>query len=145
MLSPTPNTAPERSYNRIANNSCYDLAYDRSKNRVYFTIHGYWKNAEAVPELLADWDKALGQIHPGFTVIIDMRSMITHPQGLNKLHAEAQQKVAASGVSKVANVMPTDKIASLQVAEIINCTNLPSKNFNSLPEAEEWLDHAAVS
>jgi hypothetical protein len=144
MLSTTLNTVPERSYTRIATNPCYDLAYDSSKNRIYFKIHGYWKNAEVVPDLLTDWDKALAFTHSDFTVLVDMRQMITHPQGLNKLHTAVQQKVASSGVAKVANIMPTDKIASLQAAEITTCTKLLGKKFTSLPESEDWLDYSTL-
>ncbi|MDX5419276.1 MAG: hypothetical protein LPK09_08660 [Hymenobacteraceae bacterium] len=124
----------------IAKNKCYELAYDESKNRIYYSILGFWKSTENIPDFLNDWNKTLAAVSPGFTLLIDMRTMITHPQQLNSLHEESQRKVKAMGVSKVANVMPTDKIANLQVAAISSRTDLPIRNFETTMEAEHWLD-----
>lgn len=124
----------------IRQTSCYTLAYDASRVRLYYSILGYWKNEASVADLLTDWDKALSLVVPGFTLLADMRTMITHPQKLLKLHEKVHQKVAKAGVSKVANVLPADKIASLQVAAITTGTKIPLRNFDSLDEAMQWLD-----
>lgn len=128
----------------IAQNKCYQLAYDESKNRVYYSILGFWKSAENIPDFLNDWDKVLQRVSPGFTLLVDLRTMITHPQQLNSLHEESQRKVKATGVSKVANVMPTDKIANLQIAAISSRTDLPIRNFETEMEAEQWLDQTSL-
>lgn len=124
----------------IANNTCYALSFELTKNRIYYSILGYWKNQEGIPDFLADWDKILQLVDSGFDLLVDMRTMLTHPQELNSLHEEAFQKVRIGRVSRIANVMPLDRIASLQVTEIIKKVNLPSQNFETCEAAEQWLD-----
>jgi len=131
---------PESSHEMIAQNTCYNLVIDKAKNRIYFTINGYWKSKTAVPDLLTDWKKAVAQTQPDFTILTDMRTMITHPQEMNELHLAAQQIAMESGVKQVANVLPTDKIANLQAVSITTNTKLPSRNFNAIEEAESWLN-----
>ncbi len=145
MLSTTQDTAPEQAHTEIANNTCYQLLYDKSKNRVYFTIHGFWKNKSAVPELLSDWGKAISHTSPGFTVLTDLHSMITHPQELNELHFKSQQLLDEAGVQKVAIVAPNDKIASLQLLEVLSKIAFQHRNFSTTSEAEDWLDYFAVN
>ncbi|MBB6609559.1 hypothetical protein H7F15_00780 [Pontibacter sp. Tf4] len=131
---------PESTYHQVAQNSCYDLSVDKARNRVYFTIHGYWKSKSAVPDLLGDWKKIIALTQPGFTVLTDMRTMITHPQEMNELHMAAQQIIIDSGVRQVAHVMPTDKIAHLQLNSFKTNSTLPYRTFNSVEEAETWLN-----
>ncbi|WP_018476378.1 hypothetical protein [Pontibacter roseus] len=140
MEDATNYTASESTYTSIAKNLCYELSYSGLKNRVCFIIHGFWKSRENVPDLLNDWDKAIRFTRPGFTVITDMRTMITHPQSLNTLHEEAQIKVKQAGVLQVANIMPTDNIAKLQIGSLADKTLIPSRNFATVEEAEQWLD-----
>ncbi|MHC2991522.1 hypothetical protein OB13_07980 [Pontibacter sp. HJ8] len=145
MENTTDTTATDNADILIAKNDCYELFYSTGKNRIYLIILGFWKNRESVPGFLNDWDRALLHVQPSFTVLVDMRTMITHPQNMKSLHAEAQLKVKAAGVLQVANVMPSDKIASLQVGTIAEITQLPTSNFNTLQEAELWLDASAAS
>lgn len=145
MQHTTDTTAFDASDIQIALNACYELFYSKVKNRIYSRIFGFWKNHECVPDFLNDWDKALLHVQPSFTVLVDMRTMITHPQSMKNLHAEAQLKVKAAGVLQVANVMPLDKIASLQIGTIADISKLPSSNFDTIQEAELWLDASAAS
>jgi transposase-like protein len=145
MQNTTDTTAFENSDIQIAKNECYELFYSKVRNRIYLRIFGFWKNKECVPDFLKDWDKALLHVNPSFTVLVDMRTMITHPQSMKSLHAEAQLKVKAAGVLQVANVMPFDKIASLQIGTIAEISKLPTTNFNTIQEAELWLDASAAS
>lgn len=131
---------PESSSEKVAQNACYDLVVDKARNRVYFTIHGYWKNKSVVQDLLNDWKTAVSLTQPNFTVLTDMRTMITHPQELNELHLAAQQIIIDSGVSQVANVMPTDKIAHLQLNSFTAKSTMPFHNFTTIAEAEAWLN-----
>jgi hypothetical protein len=38
------------------------------KNRAYLKIIGFWRNAEAVPNYIADWKKALDGLKKDFTL-----------------------------------------------------------------------------
>lgn len=125
---------------QIAKNSCYDLCYDGSKNRIYYTIHGFWKNKDVLSELIIDWRKALSLAQSEFTVLIDLRTMITHPQDMTSLHLEVYNMVMEARVRNIANVIPLDKIACLQVQSILERTDIPYKNFSAKEEAGQWLD-----
>ncbi|MBX0333708.1 hypothetical protein K3G39_10715 [Pontibacter sp. HSC-14F20] len=124
----------------VVRNSCYEIGYDGIRNRVYFSILGFWKNADSVPDFLNDWDKALQLVRSGFTLLVDMRTMITHPHQLNRLHEESQRRMKAAGLSRIANVMPVDKIASLQVADIVKQIEVPSQHFETCEAAQQWLN-----
>ncbi|MEJ8757564.1 hypothetical protein WG947_11175 [Pontibacter sp. H259] len=138
-------TTPESASEKIASNTCYELMVDRAKNRIYFSILGYWKNKDVVPAFLEDWKKAVALTQPGFTVLTDMRLMITHPQELHELHLAAQKFVMEAGVKHVANVLPVDKIANLQANSISSTIKFPSQNFNTCEEAETWLNQLTIT
>ena len=131
---------PKEQLVQVALNDCYMMCYDKAKNRICFTIYGFWKNKECVSDFITDWQKALSISKPGFTCITDMRTMITHPQELSSLHIQAYKLLTDAGVKKVAHVMPTDKIAYLQVHSIYEKSSLPAKAFTNYEQADEWLD-----
>ncbi|WP_125185102.1 hypothetical protein [Botryobacter ruber] len=125
----------------VADNTCYGLLYDLSKNRIYFTIRGFWKNKEAVPNFLSDWKRILLLTMPGFTVLADFSSMLTQPQELNTLHQEARRMMLEAGVLLLAQIGPTDKIATLQADEMYYKSAIPLKKFASAQAAEEGLNN----
>ena len=145
MYSTSIHNSPENSSEHVARNSCYELVVDKAKNRIYFNILGFWKNKDTVPSFLEDWKKAVALTQSGFTILTDMRSMITHPQELHELHLKAQQYVIDAGVKHVANVLPTDKIANLQANSIASTNKLPFHNFNTCEEAEAWLNQISTA
>ncbi|WP_299706251.1 hypothetical protein [uncultured Pontibacter sp.] len=145
MQENIPNIASEaNNLKHIARNKCYEISYSKTKNRLYFNVLGFWKNKESVPDLLHDWEKALSLVSPGFTVLVDMRTMITHPQELNGLHEEFMQMAQDAHVSRVVNVMPDDKIASLQVGEIVLRSNMQIQTFDTFEAADKWLDQPSA-
>lgn len=145
MNSKKTNTDPyTTARQQVARNSCYEIDYDGIRNRLNFSILGYWKNQDSVPDYLTDWDKALQLVSSGFTLLVDMRTMITHPQELNSLHEESQRKMKVAGLNRIAYVMPTDKIASLQVADIIKRAEVPVHHFKTFEAAQRWLDKPVV-
>ena len=123
----------------VAQNHCYELLYDSVKNRIYLIIKGFWKNKETVPNYISDMQKVLKLAKPGFSLLSDLRTMITHPQRLCSLHVEAQTLLRESGLVRVARVEPEDRIATLQLKEIMSKSGLPLKRFTSCEEAEAWL------
>ncbi|WP_162054056.1 hypothetical protein [Pontibacter pamirensis] len=141
MFSTNQHTAPNESKIVVAQNQCYELLYDSVKNRIYFIIKGFWKNKEAVPHYLDDIQKALKLAKPGFNLLSDLRTMITHPQRLCRLHIEAQTLLRKAGLVRVASVEPVDRIATLQLKEIMSESQLPLRCFTSCKEAEAWLSN----
>lgn len=140
MYNTNPHTAPEESRVVVAHNTCYEVIYENSKNRIYLTVKGFWKSREAVTHFLNDLQKALRLVKPDFSLLTDMRTMLTHPQRLSSLHIEAHNLIKIAGLAKAAILVPTDRIATLQVEEINSKSAMASESFSSLAEAEAWLD-----
>lgn len=139
MYSTDQNIASNEYKLVVAQNQYYELLYDSMKNRIYFIIKGFWKNKEAVPHYIKDMQKALKLAQPGFSLLSDLRTMITHPQRLCTLHIEAQTLLREAGLVKVASVEPVDRIATLQLKEIMTKSQLPLRCFRTCQEAEAWL------
>jgi hypothetical protein len=123
----------------ISDNKHYKIMVSPEKNRAYLTIHGFWRNKEAVPDYLQDWSKAVASLKAGFTLLTDASEMKTHPKDVQKLHEEAQALVLKAGVVKVAEILK-DNITELQLNAVAKATQFPKKNFRTVEEAEEWLD-----
>ncbi|PRY15015.1 hypothetical protein CLV24_103254 [Pontibacter ummariensis] len=141
MYSTDKDTASTKINTLIAKNQCYELLYHSESNRLYLTIKGFWKSMDAVPELLSDVRKALQLVNPAFTLLADYGAMITHPQRLNKLHVEVQRQIKEAGLARAATIVPTDRIATLQLDEIISQSQTPFSRFDSYEEADAWLDN----
>lgn len=140
MYDSNQNSAPGETKTLVAHTPYYELMYNYSKNRIYLVIKGFWKNKEVVPLFLEDLQKALTLTTPGFTLLTDLSTMLTHPPRLSMLHIQAQNLVQAAGLGKAVRVIPSDRIATLQVEDISTKSLMPSKNFTSLQEAERWLN-----
>jgi hypothetical protein len=123
----------------ISDNKHYKIMISPEKNRAYLTIHGFWRNKEAVPTYLKDWTKAVSSLKTGFTLLTDASEMKTHPKDVQKLHEEAQAIVLKSGVVKVAEISK-DNITELQLNAVAKATQFPKRNFKTIEEAEAWLD-----
>jgi hypothetical protein len=123
----------------ISDNTHYKIAISPEANRAYLTIHGFWRNKDAVPNYLKDWTKAVSALKPGFTLLTDASEMKTHPKDVQRLHEEAQAIVLKAGVVKVAEILK-DNITELQLNAVAKATQFPKKNFKTVEEAEKWLD-----
>lgn len=139
MYSTDQNTASNESKIVVAMNAHYAISYDKHKNRVYLTINGFWKNTETVPHYLTDLRKAVRLTQPGFSLLTDLQTMLTHPQRLSPMHIEAQTIIQDAGLAKAARVLPKDRIATLQAMELAGKSPLASENFTSIGEAERYL------
>ncbi len=145
MLGTDQNIAPDNARIEIAKNACYEIYFNIDKNRGYITLKGFWKSRDVVPCYLDDLRKILVFAKPDFTILTDLQQLITHPQELNSLHMEAQLLMVKEGVLHVAHVMPSDKIANLQVNSISDQSGLPTTKFHTTEEAEVWLDNYPAS
>jgi predicted nuclease of restriction endonuclease-like RecB superfamily len=123
----------------ISDNKHYKISISTEKNRAYLTIFGFWRNKEAVPDYLKDWQRAISSLKKGFTLLTDASQMKTHPRDVQKLHEEAQAILLKAGVLKVAEILKDD-ITELQLDAVAKATRFPKKNFKTIEEAEKWLD-----
>ena len=126
----------------IAKNEYYEIEIDREKNRSYSKYKGYWSSVDDVPNYLEDCSRELARrLKPGYTTLVDLREMkIPHPDVMG-LFLEAQKIDEEAGFYKSARIVltPLEKLASKRIGSEANVQE-KSREFNSIEEAEKWLD-----
>lgn len=140
MYSTGRDKSKEGMESLVADNPCYRLLYTPHQNRLYLGIRGYWKSKDQVPDYLTDLKKALLLLRTDFKLLLDLSTMITHPQAVLSLHVEALKLLQAAEPKKCACINPIDLIANLQVEDTLGQSHLPTRRFSSYAEAEAWLE-----
>lgn len=123
----------------VKENKYYKIVVSQEKNRAYLKIIGFWKNIETVPDYLNDWKKATALLAKGFTLVTDATEMKTHPQQMKIVHEQAQAIIIKAGVKKVAEIVKDD-VSEMQLNSVAKTTHFPKRNFNTIEEADKWLD-----
>ena len=89
----------------IAENEYYELAFDAIKNRVLWTMKGFWDSMDVVPDFYRDWDKVMKSIKSGFTVLADLSEVKTWPDDVYEANMKVQEKLMRKGCKKVAVII----------------------------------------
>jgi hypothetical protein len=124
----------------IAKNANYAIVIDETKNRVYLTISGFWRNAQAVENYIPDWQKTVKLLKPGFTLLTDLSTMVTHPTEVTHIHRQAQELITEKGLRFTAEIKPKDPVTAFQLAKVAQKSQMPVKQFASFADAEAYLD-----
>jgi hypothetical protein len=124
----------------IANNDLYEVRVDIDKNRLYLTVKGFWKSPAQAPEYIADLKAAAEKIKPGFTILTDLRTMKPPTTEVGQLHVEAQKNLVESGLSKTAEVVGSAILLEMQLKKYAQTSSMSKAEFESVEEAEAWLD-----
>jgi hypothetical protein len=123
----------------IATNQYYELAVDPSKNRLYYTIKGFWPNKSAVPENYNDFIKALARLKDGFDAVADVHDMKTPPEDVAQLHMSTQKLCVEKGIARTAEIFDQAMIR-LVMDRYSRESKMNIQAFSSVIEAEVWLD-----
>lgn len=120
----------------------YELDFSPAKNQIDWKVKGFWRSVDVVPELEGQWDAILNQVKPGFRVLADMTEMKAAPQPVEALHMRIQQKILATGASKVATIVSASAIAALAGKRVGKDTGFIeiAQNFTDQAAAQAWLD-----
>ncbi len=124
----------------IARNAHYAIVIDEAKNRVYLSIFGYWRNAESVANYIPDWNKTIKLLKPGFTLLTDLSTMLTHPAEVTHIHRQAQELITEKGLRFTAEIKPKDSVTAFQLTKVAKQSQMPVKQFTTSAEAESYLD-----
>lgn len=124
----------------IAKNAHYAIVIDEDKNRVYLTIFGFWRNAEVVANYMPDWQKTIKLMKPGFTLLTDLSTMVTHPAEVTHIHRQAQELITEKGLKFTAEIKPKDFVTAFQLSKVAQKSQMPVKQFATFAEAEGYLD-----
>jgi len=123
----------------IATNQYYELAVDSSKNRLYYTIKGFWPSKSAVQDNYNDFLKSLARLTSGFDCVADVRDMKTPPEDVAQLHMSTQKLVVEKGISRTAEVFD-QAMLRLVMERYSRESKMNIQAFASPVEAEAWLD-----
>ena len=122
----------------IASTDFYSIRIDPAKNRLYLTYKGSWVKHDDVSEFVNDHVSARERLSPGFTTLVDVRPM------QSMLISDVVEQVVADavkgGIRKAARVYDRPTFIRRQAEEIHQKSGLKSKSFDSIADAESWLD-----
>ncbi len=124
----------------IAKNSFYAILTDASKNRLYLTLSGYWKDRSDVPNYVNDLKRATSGLSRGYTILTDTTRMKTPTKEVVGIHTEAQKVVMSAGLSKTAELVSQDAIAKMATDRFSKESGMQKGSFGNKAEAETWLD-----
>lgn len=126
----------------IADTEFYALEADIEANRSFSLYRGFWPNSdEFKKDYLANVQKLLSRMRPGFTTVVDLREFKVPGQEVMETIARAQEMFKGAGVRKSARVsdQAIQTLASDRVGREADMKET-TRTFNSLPEALVWLD-----
>jgi hypothetical protein len=125
---------------KIAETDRYSIEVNKAINRIYFTIQGFWKDLSDVPNYLSDWERAIKEVTPGFTVLTDARKMKTPTPQVAKLHERAQEMLLKAGLRKTAELIPASVVEQMSLNRYATESGMERKSFENPKQAEAWLD-----
>ena len=118
----------------------YQITVEIARNRIFYKHYAELTNTYDLPNYLADWQLALANMQPGFTILSDMTDLPTVSDQLAGLIGQAQQLVASSGLRLVVTVHQPGS-ETFQASEIVRQEALlPIRSFTDLWEADKFLD-----
>lgn len=124
----------------IAKRGQYSLGVDQMKNRIYYTMTGFWRNPEDFPEYFNDWNRAIAEMSPGFTILTDVREFKTPAPVIKPMFDKIQRILGESGLKKTAELFGKDVVAEMSLDSVAKRSGMQKANFNDLAQAEAWLD-----
>ncbi len=124
----------------IADEKCYRISVDVSKNRMYLVIVEKWVDEIDLEDFQANWIKGVEQLTPNFTIHFDVRKMAVVSNELGQVFAAMQRYSVEKGLLHAAEVAATNDIANLQVQQMSKRSELPFSRFKTPEQAEKFLD-----
>lgn len=122
----------------IASTDFYTIQVDQEKNRLLMAYRGSWVKPDQIPNYVSDHAKAIKLLKPGFTCLVDCRKM--EAMLLTDFIAQAQKDAIAAGTRKAARVYAGSTFIEVQAAGIHKKTGMNARAFQSVADAEAWLD-----
>ncbi len=117
----------------------YHLGYREELNQVVFQRFEEFTLADALPHYLADWQRALTLVRPGFTVLCDLRRTLGPNTKLLPIFQRARELMHAAGLAMMAEVHPRSA-TMMQMSRVLHeRAALPVQRFTDLQQAEEFL------
>ncbi|MBN1573682.1 MAG: hypothetical protein JW984_10855 [Deltaproteobacteria bacterium] len=125
----------------IGKTEFYEVGVDQAKNRIYFTLIGFWKNMDDVPDVYADSMKAVDKLKRGYTILADLRNFKTPTKEAIAVTAKVQDSLVKRGASKSAEILDS-KLVKFRMDESADTSGLTTilRQFDNEAAAVAWLD-----
>jgi 3-deoxy-D-manno-octulosonic acid (KDO) 8-phosphate synthase len=122
----------------IASTEFYSILIDTGKNRMFLTYKGSWMKHDDVPDFVNDHARAMERLSRGFTVLADVRPM--QAMLITDVIEKVQKDSIQAGIRKAARVYDRPTFIRRQADQIRQKTGLKAMVFDSVADAEAWLD-----
>ena len=118
----------------------YQITVQCEENRLFYQNFGPMQQAISLPNYLEDWNRALSEVRPGFSILSDMQVVNQSNQALLTIFRAVEQLIVGRGVSVVAEVhvpgLPTRRCCD----EVTTAQAMPVRQFLTMWEAVQFLD-----
>ena len=118
----------------------YTLSVDKSKNRIYYTMFGFWESPDDLSDYFQDWNCAIAEVTRGFTILTDATQFKTPAQDILPIFEKIQKILDDAGLAKTAEVYSGDVIAKMALDYVAETSGMKKRDFQNTLEAEVWLD-----
>ena len=125
----------------VADTEFYTIEVDSAENRSFSVYRGFWPNKEEFKKTyLADMQKMITRLRPGFTTVVDVREFKIPVQEVMETIGKAQELIKNAGVKKSARIsdQPIQTLATERVGREADMKET-TRTFNTLAEALAWL------
>ena len=125
----------------VAQNEYYELAYDGTRNWVYWTMKGKWARMAVVPNFEKDWDTIQSKTKPGFMILADISKLGIMPDDVKAAQDKRQQKLMQAGVAKLATIVENE-VQKMSMNKPLrgSCMDKVLKYCTEIREAEDFLN-----
>ncbi len=124
---------------QIAKNNFYEIGVNKPKNRIYIKVKGFWNKRSEVSNYPTDIRRASKEVSDGFAVVADLREMKTPSREIDSIHQKAQAILVQAGLERTAEIL-NSAITKLATKRYAKKSQMKKKEFNSVEDAEKWLD-----
>lgn len=118
----------------------YRIEVDPGKNRIYYTMSGFWRDPADFPDYFDDYKKAIAAIRHGFTVLTDIQEFKAPAQPVKAMFDEQQRRLNKAGLKKTAEVFSKNAIVKMSLDNIAKHSGMQKRDFTDIADAEAWLD-----
>ncbi|MBC3541116.1 hypothetical protein ACFSC6_02965 [Rufibacter sediminis] len=125
---------------KIAHNHFYYIQVDQKKNILYLALTGCWNSPEEVPFYITHIKEALAFMKPGFSILTDIRELEEYAPSVRQVQVIAQKMMVAAGIYQLAEVHQLNNAINQLAMDMAKESRIPLNIFDSLEDAEAWLE-----
>jgi len=124
----------------IVKTNFIEVSYDDEKNRATISVSGFWMEECLGNQYLEALKKLVQIVKPHFTLITDARELKTIRKSVRNNQLEEHELLVKAEISASTTVLPVHEFARYQYLQMLQDDDITCHKFDTLEEAEKWLD-----